>query len=125
MLEWALAHRLVMAGIAVAVVTFAVLLYPHVGKELVPDDDQSEFSVNVKLPSGTSYPRTEEYMAAMERDLRQLPEVDLIFTNVNAGGANFYVALKPLRITERFPNRTSCARRGRCSRKKKRPREPA
>ncbi len=62
----------------------------------VPDDDQSEFSVNVKLPSGTSYPRTEEYVAEMEHDVRQLPEVDLVFTNVNAGNANFYVALKPL-----------------------------
>ena len=32
----------------------------------------------------------------MEGDLRKLPDVDLIFTNVNAGSANFYVALKPL-----------------------------
>src|SRR5258706_716618 len=96
LLEWALAHRLAMAGIAAAVAGSAVLIYPHIGKELVPDDDQSEFSVNVKLPSGTSYPRTEEYVAEMEHDVRQLPEVDLVFTNVNAGNANFYVALKPL-----------------------------
>ena len=33
----------------------AVFLYPYVGKELVPDDDQSEFSVNVRLPRGTSF----------------------------------------------------------------------
>jgi hydrophobic/amphiphilic exporter-1 (mainly G- bacteria), HAE1 family len=96
MLHWALTHRLGMAGIAGAVAASAVLLYPHVEKELVPDDDQSEFSVNVKLPSGTSYPRTEEYTADMERDLKRLPGVELIFTNVNAGNANFYVGLKPL-----------------------------
>jgi hydrophobic/amphiphilic exporter-1 (mainly G- bacteria), HAE1 family len=96
MLHWALTHRLRMAGIAAAVAASAVLLYPHIGKELVPDDDQSEFSVNVKLPSGTSYPRTEQYTADMERDLKTLPGVDLIFANVNAGNANFYVALKPL-----------------------------
>src|SRR4029077_5395812 len=96
LLEWALGHRLAMAGIAGAVVTSALLLYPHIGKELVPDDDQSEFSVNVKLPSGTSYRRTEEYVADMERDLKRLPGVDLIFANVNAGNANFYVGLKAL-----------------------------
>jgi HAE1 family hydrophobic/amphiphilic exporter-1 len=96
MLEWALGHRLAMAGIAAGVAACTVLLYPYIGKELVPDDDQSEFSVNVKLPSGTSYARTEEYMADMEKDLRGLQDVDLIFTNVNAGNANFYVALKPL-----------------------------
>jgi HAE1 family hydrophobic/amphiphilic exporter-1 len=50
----------------------------------------------VKLPSGTSYPRTEEYVADMERDLKRLPGVDLIFANVNAGNANFYVGLKAL-----------------------------
>ena len=96
MLHWALTHRLAMAGIAAGVAACTVLLYPYIGKELVPDDDQSEFSVNVKLPSGTSYPRTEQYVAEMEGDLRKLPDVDLIFTNVNAGSANFYVALKPL-----------------------------
>src|ERR1041385_5957823 len=96
LLQWALSHRLAMAGISVAVAASAALLYPHIGKELVPDDDQSEFSVNVKLPSGTSYPRTEQYTADMERELRKLPGVDLIFTNVNAGNANFYVGLKPL-----------------------------
>jgi len=96
MLHWALTHRLAMAGIAVAVAASAVLLYPYIGKELVPDDDQSEFSVNVKLPSGTSYPRTEEYTAEMERDLKRLPGIELIFANVNAGNANFYVGLKPL-----------------------------
>ena len=96
LLHWALTHRLAMAGIAGAVAASAVLLYPHIGKELVPDDDQSEFSVNVKLPSGTSYPRTEQYMADMERELRRLPGVELIFTNVNPGNANFYIGLKPL-----------------------------
>jgi HAE1 family hydrophobic/amphiphilic exporter-1 len=96
MLGWALTHRLAMAGIAVAVAACTVLLYPYIGKELVPDDDQSEFSVNVKLPSGTSYARTEQYVADMERDLHKLPDVDLIFANVNSGSTNFYVALKPL-----------------------------
>jgi HAE1 family hydrophobic/amphiphilic exporter-1 len=85
-----------MTGMAATVAASVVLLYPYIGKELVPDDDQSEFSINVKLPSGTSYARTEEYTADMERDIRQLPEVDLIFTNVNTGNANFYVGLKPL-----------------------------
>ena len=96
MLQWALTHRLAMAGIAAAVAGSAVLLYPYIAKELVPDDDQSEFSVNVKLPSGTSYPRTEQYTADMEHDLKRLPGVELIFANINAGNANFYVGLKPL-----------------------------
>ncbi len=103
-LQWALDHRLAMAGIAAGVAASVVLLYPYIGKELVPDDDQSEFSVNVKLPSGTSYQRTEEYMKPMEDDLRKLPDVGLIFTQVNTGNANFYVGLKPLEDRKRSQN---------------------
>ncbi len=97
MLDWALRYRIVMVVIAVAVTASAAYLFPIVGKELVPDDDQSEFSINIRLPRGTSYDRTREYMAPVEQDIRNLgPEVSMILTNVNAGSANFYVALTPL-----------------------------
>jgi len=97
MLRWSLRYRIVMVIIALAVTASAAYLFPRVGKELVPDDDQSEFSVNVRLPRGTSFERTKEYMAPIEKDIRSLgPEVSMILTNINAGSANFYVALTPL-----------------------------
>jgi HAE1 family hydrophobic/amphiphilic exporter-1 len=97
MLEWSLRYRIVMVIIALAVTASAAYLFPRVGKELVPDDDQSEFSINVRLPRGTSFERTKEYMAPIEQDIRSLgPEVSMILTNINAASANFYVALTPL-----------------------------
>jgi HAE1 family hydrophobic/amphiphilic exporter-1 len=97
MLEWALRHRIVMVAIALAVAASAAYLFPRIGKELVPDDDQSEFSVNVRLPRGTSFERTRQYVTPIETDLRNLgPEVQMILTNVNAASANFYLALTPL-----------------------------
>ena len=96
MLQWSLRHRFVMILIAAAVTASAVMLFPRVGKELVPDDDQSEFSVNVHLPRGTSFLRTDEYMRAIEDDLRRLPEVDTVYTSVQPGSGNFYVGLTPL-----------------------------
>jgi HAE1 family hydrophobic/amphiphilic exporter-1 len=97
LLRWSLRHRIVMVAIALAVTASAVYLFPRVGKELVPDDDQSEFSVNVRLPRGTSFQRTREYVTPMEADIRNLgPEVQMIMVNVNPGSANFYIALTPL-----------------------------
>ncbi len=96
MLRWALHHRPLMMLFAAAVSISAVMLFPRVGKELVPDDDQSEFSVNVRLPRGTSLARTDEYVRDIERDLRNFPEVETVLANVNAGSANFYVGLTPL-----------------------------
>jgi HAE1 family hydrophobic/amphiphilic exporter-1 len=97
MLGWSLRHRIVMVILALAVTASAAYLFPRVGKELVPDDDQSEFSVNVRLPRGTSFQRTKEYVATMEADLRNLgPEVQMILMNISSGSTNFYVALSPL-----------------------------
>jgi HAE1 family hydrophobic/amphiphilic exporter-1 len=96
MLRWSLAHRGAMLGIAAVVAASAVVLFPYVGKELVPDDDQSEFSINLRLPRGTSYARTLEYMDVVEKDIRSLPQVQSVMTSIFGGSGNFYVQLTPL-----------------------------
>ena len=98
MLEWSLAHRPAMLGIATAVVVSAAFLYPYVGKELVPDDDQSEFSVNLRLPRGTSYERTLEYMTPIEGELRKAlgGNVAAMMTSIQNGSGNYSVQLTPI-----------------------------
>jgi HAE1 family hydrophobic/amphiphilic exporter-1 len=98
MLEWSLAHRPVMLGIAAAVVVSAAFLYPLVGKELVPDDDQSEFSVNLRLPRGTSYERTLEYMTPIEGELRGALGDNLaaMMTSIQNGSGNYSIQLTPI-----------------------------
>ena len=89
MLGWSMRHRLTMIGIAAAVTVSAVFLYPYVGKELVPDDDQGEFNVNVRLPRGTSYQRTEEYAQPIEKEIIALPALRRVRIQVNPGSASF------------------------------------
>src|SRR5207248_5051980 len=96
MLHWALRHRPVMIGIAGAVALSAAFLYPYVGKELVPDDDQGEFSVNIRLPRGTSYQRTEEFIKPIEKEVLALPALQRVMQNVNSGFANFNITMLPL-----------------------------
>ena len=98
MLEWSLAHRPLMLGIAAVVVSSAVFLYPYVGKELVPDDDQSEFSVNLRLPRGTSFDRTLEYMTPIEGELRKALGTNLqaMMTSIQNGSGNYSVQLTPI-----------------------------
>ena len=96
MLVWSLHHRAVMIGIAGAVTMSAVFLYPYVGKELVPDDDQGEFNINIRLPRGTSYPRTEEFIKPIEKELMALPELRRVRGDVNAGNVNFGINMTPL-----------------------------
>jgi len=96
MLHWALHHRAVMMLIAAVVVASAAFLYPYVGKELVPDDDQGEFSINVRLPRGTSYARTEEFIKPIEKEVLALPALHRVMQNINSGFANFNIMMVPL-----------------------------
>jgi HAE1 family hydrophobic/amphiphilic exporter-1 len=98
MLEWSLAHRAVMLIIAAIVVASAAFLYPYVGKELVPDDDQSEFSVNLRLPRGTSFDRTLEYMTPIEGELRKAlgSNLQAMMTSIQNGSGNYSVQLTPI-----------------------------
>jgi HAE1 family hydrophobic/amphiphilic exporter-1 len=96
MLSWSLHHRLIMLVIAAAVSISAVLLFPRIGKELVPDDDQSEFGVNARLPKGTSFARTDEYAREIEAQIKNLPEVQNIFTTINGNRVEIYVGMTPL-----------------------------
>jgi HAE1 family hydrophobic/amphiphilic exporter-1 len=96
MLGWSLHHRYVLILIGGVVVLSSYFLFGRIGKELVPDDDQSEFSVNIRLPRGTNFKRTDEYIRPIEEDIRKMREVQTVFANVNAGQANIYVGLTPL-----------------------------
>jgi HAE1 family hydrophobic/amphiphilic exporter-1 len=96
MLHWSLRHRFVMLLLAVVVTASAAILYPRIGQELVPDDDQGEFNVSINLPRGTSLDRTLEYTKDIEDLVRKLPEVQTVFTSIQPGNANYFVGMTPL-----------------------------
>jgi HAE1 family hydrophobic/amphiphilic exporter-1 len=96
MLGWSMRNRLIIVTIGLAVVVSAYFLFGRIGKELVPDDDQSEFSVNVRLPQGTNFYRTDEFIKPIENTLRKMKHVETVFTTVNPASANFYIGLTPL-----------------------------
>ncbi|PYS43227.1 MAG: AcrB/AcrD/AcrF family protein [Acidobacteria bacterium] len=96
MLHWSLSHRVVMLLIAATVTLSAIELYPRLGQELVPDDDQGEFNVELGLPRGTSLQRTAEYFQDAEDMVRKLPEVQTVFTTINNGQENLFIGMTPL-----------------------------
>jgi HAE1 family hydrophobic/amphiphilic exporter-1 len=98
MLEWSMAHRGIMLGIAGVVVLSAAVLYPYVGQELVPDDDQSEFSGNLRLPRGTSFERTLEYVTPIEGELRRAlgDNLEAMMVSIQNGSANYSLQLTPI-----------------------------
>jgi hydrophobic/amphiphilic exporter-1 (mainly G- bacteria), HAE1 family len=85
MLKWSMAHRWVIVIICAVVVASIVPLYKWVGYNFLPDEDESAYQVNVRLPQGTSLPATQSVLERVARDVReQIPGVEN--TLVNAGG---------------------------------------
>jgi HAE1 family hydrophobic/amphiphilic exporter-1 len=103
LLRWSMAHRPLVAGVAVLVLASSVPLFKAANKNFIPQDDQSEFEINVRAAEGTSLESTEIIANRVANSVRaQMPEV--AFTLVTVGGdpaktrnlANIYVRLKPI-----------------------------
>src|SRR6185503_7845422 len=86
----ALQHRPTVIGTAVALVVLAVILYPRVGTELLPQTDEGQVNINAQLPIGTRMEVTEGVMLRLEELVKQyVPEATTIVTNGGGGGGGF------------------------------------
>src|SRR6185436_5327058 len=107
MLEWSMAHRWVIATLAVLVLFSSVPIFRIVNVNFTPQDDQSEFDVSLRAPEGTSLEATEVLANRVATAMRELPEV--VYTMVTVAGdsagtlntASIYVRLQPIDDRER------------------------
>ena len=84
-LEWALAHRLLVVGIAVAGLPACWLfLVPGLGRELIPQVHQGEFNLNISLPVGTPLSTTSRVLQQIEERVLAIDEVAGIATVVGS-----------------------------------------
>jgi HAE1 family hydrophobic/amphiphilic exporter-1 len=83
----ALLHRPTVIGSAAALVVLAVMLYPRIGVELLPQTDEGEVNINAQLAVGTRMEPTEQVLLRLEEMVRELvPEAVTIMTNGGGGG---------------------------------------
>ena len=83
LLGLALRARLAVVVGCLAMVAVAVLLFPTLGTELVPEAHQGEFTLRLALPLGTPVDRTDSVMRPVDDGIRVLTGVE---TTVTASG---------------------------------------
>ena len=81
-LRWSLDHRWVIVVVSIALVVSIPFLGKLVGATFMPDDDSSEFAVNIRTPPGYSLAHTDAVVAKIEERLRTIPEIRDLFTTV-------------------------------------------
>src|SRR4029077_3505 len=103
LLEWAMSHRAIVAGIAVLVLLSSVPLFKIVDKNFINNDDQSEFKINLRAPEGTSLESTEIITNRVATAIRsRVPEVQYTLVQIAGDPAktrnlgNIYVRLRPI-----------------------------
>jgi HAE1 family hydrophobic/amphiphilic exporter-1 len=103
LLEWSMAHRWVIVLVSAIVIASIVPLYKLAGINFLPDEDESQYQVNLRAPQGTSLPATQSIIERIARDIReQIPGVESTLTISGFGGqaspntATVFVRLKPI-----------------------------
>ncbi len=74
-LKVALRFRWVVVLLVIALLFSIPTLMKHVRKNFLPDDDQSEFQVNIRAPEGTSLEATHLIISRIAREIRQISGV--------------------------------------------------
>ena len=82
MLEWAMAHRGLVAVGTVVVLLSSVPLFRVTAVNFTPEDDQSQFDVTLRAPEGTSLAAMDVLANRLGAAVRRIPEVDFTLTTV-------------------------------------------
>ncbi len=93
LLEWALAHRRVVAGVFAGFVTLSLGLFWLIGMDFFPTVDAGQLRLHVRCPAGTRLEETEQRFADVEAVIREtIPadEIDIVLDNLGLppGGIN-------------------------------------
>ena len=89
LLQWALSHRShVVIGVTLLMVG-ALALMPLVGAEFLPAMDSGEVSISIECDKGNPLQETDQVVKQVEAELREIPEVDIIFASVGSSSNMF------------------------------------
>ena len=101
MLDWSMKHRWVIVLAVLATFVAMIPLFGLVDKNFLPVEDESQFTVEVRAPEGSSLQSTRTIMESIDRQVRKLPEVTTTIVTIgddfqktqNLG--SLHVALSP------------------------------
>ena len=104
LLDWALGHRGQVMGIAFGIFLLTFPLNAFVGRDWIPPDDQSELTMSLNLPEGTSITETQRMTQALSDEVGKIKEVKFVNPYIHEGimsHSHLYVRLVDVRERKR------------------------
>jgi len=104
--EWSTSHRRLTIGITIALFVVGLFFLRQLGSEFLPETDDGQVMIKVRMPTGTSVAETARVMSTVEEVVRDLPGVERysslaggrvwgMVTHENAGEGEVNVQLVP------------------------------
>jgi len=84
LLDWSLMHRWVVVGVAILTFASTFVLARFIGRDWMPQDDQSELSVHLELPEGSSSEATENLTLEVAKRIQQIPGIRAVVPNTSS-----------------------------------------
>jgi HAE1 family hydrophobic/amphiphilic exporter-1 len=77
-LDWSLDHRWVIVMVSVLTFASTFVISRYIGRDWMPQDDQSELSVMIELPEGSSLEATEKVTLEIAHKISKIPGVTTV-----------------------------------------------
>ncbi|MBO8173122.1 MAG: efflux RND transporter permease subunit [Bacillaceae bacterium] len=113
LLNWALGHRKTIVFGTIGLLILSLALVPLIGAEFTPEMDQGIIIVDVELPTGSQLEETEEVVSRIEQMALQIPEVQLISSNVGSPGGFSFDQVATTEFAQMFIRLTPVSERDR------------
>ncbi len=85
LVEWSMSHRRLIIAISVLAIISAIPLFRFIGKNFLPEEDQSQFEISISAPEGHSLNATMTALDSIADRVRRLPGVTDTLTMVGEG----------------------------------------
>jgi HAE1 family hydrophobic/amphiphilic exporter-1 len=103
LLKFVMRRRLAVVILSLAVIGSSYFFYQKVRQEYIPSNvDEGEFTVSLNAPEGTSLSAMNVGLEAVEKELRDMPEIKLMLASVG-GGMGFSQSINNAEIYIRIP----------------------
>jgi multidrug efflux pump subunit AcrB len=101
-LIWALDRPAKVIGISVLMLVGSLALFPFIGVSLFPKAEKPMILVNIDMPEGSTFARTQEIADEVSKRVRQHELVKDVAQNVGRGNPRIYYNIMPTRQTVNF-----------------------
>ena len=95
LVRWCVDHKLLSAGVTAAVFLLAGVGMGKVEKQIFPDSERPEQTIEVNLPPGSAFSATDAVVRNIEDALKKEPEAKIVSSYVGQGTPRFFLAINP------------------------------